>query len=64
MAFDIFGTKAVRAARALTTQKRDELPSSSAALGRAVCGWKALDCGSLNMQFQQDGPKDKKITAL
>ena len=25
---------------------------------------KALDLGSLNMQFQQDWPKDKKITAL
>ena len=25
---------------------------------------KALDLGSLNMQFQQDGLKDKKITAL
>ena len=26
--------------------------------------WKALDLGCLNMQFQQDGQKDKKITAL
>ena len=25
---------------------------------------KALDLGSLNMQFQYDWPKDKKITAL
>ena len=27
-------------------------------------GWKALDLRSLNLQFQQDWPKDKKITAL
>ena len=26
--------------------------------------WKALDLGSLNMQFQQDWLKDEKITAL
>ena len=32
--------------------------------GQAVRRWKALDLGSLNIQFQQDGPKDKKITAL
>ena len=39
---------------------------SSAAIGQAVRRWKAhyLDLGSLNMQFQQDSPKDKKITAL
>ena len=38
-----------------------ELPLSFAALGRPVRRWKALDLGSLNMQFQQDGPKDKKL---
>ena len=27
-------------------------------------GWKALDLGSLNMQFQHDWPKNKKIIAL
>ena len=44
--------------------KRCELPLLLAALGQAVCGWKALDLGSLNMQFQPDWPKDKQITAL
>ena len=34
------------------------------ALRQAVRRWKSLDLGSLNMQFQQDGPKGKQITAL
>ena len=46
------------------TPKRCELPLFLAALGQAVHRWKALDLGSLNMQFQQDWPKDKQITAL
>ena len=46
------------------TPKRRELPLFLAALGQAICGWKALDLRSLNMQFQQGWPKDKKITAL
>ena len=33
-------------------------------MGEAVCRWKAVDLRSLDMQFQQDWPKDKKITAL
>ena len=41
------------------TPKRCELPLFLAALGQAIRGWKALDLGSLNMQFQQDWPKDK-----
>ena len=45
-----------------TIPKRCELPLFFAALGQAVCHWKALDFGSLNMQFQQDGPEDKQIT--
>ena len=44
--------------------KRCELPLIFAAIARAACHWKALDLGSLNMQFQQDWPKDEKITAL
>ena len=28
---------------------------------QAIYGWKALDLGSLNMQFQQDAPRDKKL---
>ena len=44
--------------------KRSELPLFFAAIRQAERRWKALDLGSLNMQFQQDWPKDKKITAL
>ena len=44
-----------------TTHKRCELPLIFAAIGQAVRRWKALDLGSLNMQFQQDWPKDKKL---
>ena len=59
MAFDNSGTKAVSSAWLGTTPKRCELPLFFAVLGRAICRWKALDLGSLNMQFQQDWPKDK-----
>ena len=46
------------------TPKRCELQLFLAALGQVIRCSKTLDLGSLNMQFQQDGPKDKKITAL
>ena len=61
MAFDSSGTTAVSAARLGTTPKRCELQLFFAGIGQAICGWKALDLGSLNMQFQQDWPKDKKL---
>ena len=61
MAFDNSGTKAVWAARLGTAPKRCELPLFFAALGQAIRCWKALDLGSLVMQFQQDWPKDKKL---
>ena len=64
MAFDNSGTKAVLSASRGPTPKRCELPLFLAALRQAVRGWKVLDLGSLNMQFQQEWPKDKKITAL
>ena len=64
MAFDNFCTKAVSSASPGPTPKRCELPLLLAALGQAVRGWKALNLGSLNMQFQQDWLKDKQITAL
>ena len=64
MAFDNSCTKAVLSASPGPTPKRCELPLLFAALEQAVCGWKALDLGILNMQFQQDWPKDKEITAL
>ena len=35
-----------------------------AGIRQAEHRWKALDLVSLDMQFQQDWPKDKKITAL
>ena len=61
MAFDNSCTKAVSSASPGPTPKRCELPLFLAALGQAVGGWKALDLGSLNMQFQQDWPKDKTL---
>ena len=64
MAFDNSCTKAVLSASPGPTPKRCELPLFLATLGQVVCGWKALDLGSLNMQFQQYWPKDRKITAL
>ena len=64
MAFNNFCTKAVLSASPGPTPKRCEVPLFLAALEQAVCGWKTLELGSLNMQFQHDWPKDKKITAL
>ena len=64
MAFDNSCTKAVLSALPGPTPKRCELPLFYAALGQAVCGWKALDLGSLNILFLEDWPKDKQITAL
>ena len=59
MAFDSSGKKAVGAVRLATTPKRCELQ-----LFFAVWRYKAIHLGRFNMQFQQDWPKDKKITAL
>ena len=64
MAFDSSGTKVVWAARLGTTPKTCELQLFLAALGQVIHCSKALDLGSLNMQFQHDWPKDKKIAAL
>ena len=44
--------------------KRCELPLFFAGIRQAIRRWKALDLGSLDMQFQQYWPKDEKITAL
>ena len=41
-----------------------ELPLFFAGIRQAVRRWKALNLGSLNIQFQQDWQKDEKITAL
>ena len=64
MAFDNSSTKAVLSASPGPTPKRCELALFIAALGQAIRGWGALDLGSLNIQFQQDWPYDKQITAL
>ena len=64
MAFDSFGTKAVLATRLGTTPKRCELQLFFAGILRAVRRYKAIHLGCLNMQFQQDWPKDKKLQLL
>ena len=64
MAFDNSCTKAVLSASPGQTPKRCEPQLFLAALGQVIHCSKALDLGSLNMQFQHDWPKDKKITAL
>ena len=64
MAFDSSGAKAVCAARLGTTPKRCELQLFLAGIRQAVRRYKACHLGRLNMEFQQDCPKDKKITAL
>ena len=66
MAFNNSCTKAVLSASPGPTPKRCELSLVLAALGQAalgqdIRGWKALDLGSLNMQFQHDWPKNKKL---
>ena len=64
MAFDNSSTKAVLSASTGPTPKRCEPQLFLAALGQVIRCSKALDLVSLNMQFQHDWPKDKKITAL
>ena len=64
MAFDNSGTKAVSSASPGPTPKGCEPQLFLAALGQVVCCSKALDLGRLKMQFQQDWPKVKKLTAL
>ena len=58
MAFDSSSTKAVWACRLGTTPKK---VWTATFLRRSL---KALHLGRLNMQFQHDWQKDKKITAL
>ena len=64
MAFDNSCTKAVLSASGGPTPKRCEPKLFLAALGQVIRCSKALDHGSLNMQFHHDWPKDKRITAL
>ena len=51
---------AVRAVWLGTTPKRYEVQPFFIGIGQAIHCWKALGLGSLNIQFQQDWPKDKK----
>ena len=63
MAFVNSGTKAVSSASPRPTQKRCEPQLFLAALGHVRC-WKAHILESLNMQLQQDWPKDKSTALL
>ena len=60
MAFDNSGTKAVLSASPGPTPKRCEPQLFLATLGQVIRCLKALDLGSLSMQFQQDWPKEIK----
>ena len=64
MAFDKSCTKAVLLASPGPTPKRCEPQIFLAAVGQVIRCSKALDLGRLNMQFQNDWPKDKKVTTL
>ena len=64
MAFDKSGTNAVWAARLGTTPKRFELQLFFAGIGQATYCWKALGLGRLDVQFQEDWPKDKKYSSF
>ena len=65
MAFNKSGAKPFeQPSQIWTTPKRCELQLFFAVIRQAIRRLKALNLGSLNMQFQQDWPKDKKITAL
>ena len=61
MAVDSSGTRAVWAAQHRTIPKRCELQLFLAGIRPARRCWKAFHLGRLNMQFQQDCPKDKKL---
>ena len=64
MAFDNSSTKAVLSTSPGQTPKRCEPQLFLAALGQVIRYSKAVDLGSLNMQFQQDWPKDKNYQLL
>ena len=61
MAFDNSCTKAVLSASPGPTPKRCEPQLFLASLGQVIRCSKAVDLGSLNMQFEHDWPKDKKL---
>ena len=61
MAFRNCRTKAVSSASPGPTPKSCEPQIFLAALGQVGGCWKALDLGHLNMKFQHDRQKDKKL---
>ena len=60
MAFDSSGAKAVLVYQLGTTPKRCELQLFLAGIRQAIRRYKAFHLGRLNMQSQQDCPKDEK----
>ena len=64
MAFDNSCTKAVLSASPGPAPKSCESQLLSAALGQVIRCSKAVELGSLKMQFHHDWPKDKKITTV
>ena len=64
MAFDISCMKAVSSASPGPTPKRCKPQLFLAAIRQAIRPRKALHIRSLNMQFQQNGPNGKKVTAI
>ena len=64
MVFNNSCTKAVLSASPGPSPKRCESQLFLASLGQVIRCSKALDLGSLNMQFQHDWPKDKKLQLL
>ena len=64
MAFDNSGRKAVSAAQLRTTPKRCEPQLFFARIRPVVGRGKALDLRRLDMQFQEDLPKDKNYSYL
>ena len=64
MSFNNSLTKTVLSALPGPNPKRCEPQLFLASLGQVIRCSKAVDVGSLNMQFQYDWPKDKKLQLL
>ena len=61
MAFDSSGTKPSEQPGLGPPQERCELQLFLAGIRQAARRYKAIHLGRLNMQFQHDWPKDKKL---
>ena len=64
MAYDSSGSKLSEQSGLGPPPKRCEFELFFAGIRQAVRRLKAIHLGRLDMQFQHDWPKDKKITAL